>query len=574
MAKKFQATTELIHQLYKRSWEFARSKAQLRLFVFNLAKYGWAVGRTFPLRLAQKNKVLVEFDPKDPKKSKYETKEVIEFNDVMRENLDPRNVWIDDMAKPNNDRSINDWSYRKVFTMEGAKKEFSKYPFWKFVQAAGTTTEVLDPKHGNTKVLKDENLVEAYFYENLDRDLLYVEFGGVPIIVEPLPISSANGAKKLSLWQTYWNLRHAESPYGVGIYEAIRHDQALLDRIRNMTIDQLTMSIYKMFFYQGTQQLTDTGVIKIQPGVGKQVLDPKGINWLNIPGPGKDAYEGIEMFRKDIDEASGITPTLMGEVTGKTAFEIAQAKESALKRLKDPLGNILEALNTEGYITVALMQLMYSIPEIHVISDPELIEAYLKETGGDDELFDRNENGDFVAKIVPEFPLNLEEDEQKNLIETEKTRFFRIKPRFLQWEGIINIKAQSILTPSKQVDKALELEMWNLLIPLLVQPPQIYKKAAESIAKLYEKDPKDILPDSWLEETPQTPQEQQLLAQEGQQGGQVPEGQPGQIPGGQPAQPAQADRVVPNNQPSANPQSLIQRVSQRLTAPFRGGGAA
>ena len=59
LTKKFQATTELIRQLYQRSWEYDRSKEQLKLFVFNLAKYGWAVARTYPLRIERKVKVLV-----------------------------------------------------------------------------------------------------------------------------------------------------------------------------------------------------------------------------------------------------------------------------------------------------------------------------------------------------------------------------------------------------------------------------------------------------------------------------------------------------------------------------------
>jgi hypothetical protein len=247
-----------------------------------------------------------------------------------------------------------------------------------------------------------------------------------------------------------------------------------------MTIDQLTLSIYKMFFYQGTQSLTETGDIKITPGAGKQVLDPKNINWLQIPGPGAEAWQGLEIFKKDLDEASGITDPLLGNITGKTAFEIAQAKEAALKRLKNPLENITDALDTEAYITVALAQLLYSIPEVYEIADQTLIEDYLKEVDSDPQLYERDvrtneETGEttdvFRAKVFPEFPLNLDKDEQGNLIETNETRFFRVKPGSLSWEGVINIKSQSVLTPSKQIDKALNLEMFNMLIPLIAPRP-------------------------------------------------------------------------------------------------------
>ena len=75
-SKKFESTTELMRQLYRRSWEVARSKQQLKLFTFNLAKYGWACARTYPLHISRKVKNLIEFDQENPDKSEYEEKEV------------------------------------------------------------------------------------------------------------------------------------------------------------------------------------------------------------------------------------------------------------------------------------------------------------------------------------------------------------------------------------------------------------------------------------------------------------------------------------------------------------------
>ena len=552
-SKKYESVAILMKQLYERSWEFAKSKGQLKLFLHNCAKYGWAIARTYPLRITRKVQVLKRFDSEEPEESEYEEKEVVEYNDIMRENIDPRNAWIDDMAKPNNAQSIRDWTWRKVYPMDAFQEEFGKYKRSKFVKAGGNVDETINVV-GTQNEKKDEDLVEVLFYENRLKDLYMVIANGIPVLIEPLQCSDTRGLKKLSCWQAYWNLRHAESVYGIGIYESIRYEQALLDRIRNMTIDQLTMSIYKMFFYQGTQSLTETGDILIKPGVGKQVLDPKNVNWLEIPGPGREAWEGLAVFKQDLDEASGITDPLIGQVTGKTAFELAQAKESALKRLKTPLDNVLDALNTEGYITVSLIQLLYSIPETYKISDPDLIDKYLKEVEGDPELWQRDDEGNFEAKLYPEFPLNMDKDEKGNLMETNDTRFFRVRPKFLAWEGIINIKSQSLLTPSKQIDKALDLEMYNILIPLFVEPPEIYKKVGEAICKLYDKDPKDILPEIWLQDPQENqslfvPQEQVMQEQMAQQAPQKPAG-------GSPLQ-------------AANPQSLIGKISSRLSKPVR-----
>ena len=592
--KKFQATTEIIKQLYNRSWEVAKSKNQLKLFVFNLAKYGWAAARTYPFRIERKVKVLTRYNPEDPEKSEYEDKTIIEYNDIMRENLDVRNTWIDDMARPSNAFSLNDWCYRKVYDFDAAELEFSKYNRWKLVEAGGNTQEVIDKQEKQSSKDKDQNsrqLVEIIFYENRSKDLYMVLANGVPIIIEPLPIADSKGLKKLSIWQAYWNLRHSESPYGIGIYESIRYDQSILDRIRNMTIDQLTLSIYKMFFFQGTASLTETGDIKIQPGVGKQVLDPKNVNWLDVPGPGQDAFLGIEMFRKDVDEASGITDPLLGQVTGKTAFEIAQAKESALKRLKNPLENILEALNEEGALTIALMQLLYSIPETYEITDPRLIEDYLKEIGGDPDLYSRDplqgDDGEpqldtlgqpqttFTAKVFPEFPLNLDKDEKGNLIETKDTKFFRTKPGALAWEGSVHIKSQSLLSPSKQVEKALDIEMYNLLIPLMQSIAQerdmkiqmgmpvdvdtlTNGKVVKNIVKLYDKDARDIFPDDWL-----TPPQQPLFLPMGSPGAPNPlQALQGEAP--------QAQKAVSNTQPPVSQQGIVGKIMNRLSTPFRG----
>lgn len=576
---KFQATSELIKQLYNRSWDFAKSKSQLKLFVYNLAKYGWAAGRTYPLRITRKVRVVTEYNEENPEQSVYEEKEVVVYNDLIRENLDVRNTWIDDGAKPNNAYSIKDWAWRKVYDWDVFQEEFSKWKRTKLVTPGGVLDEVVSNTSVNntTTPQRSDKKVEVYFYENVLKDLFVVIANGVPVILDPLPISDNQGNKKLSLWQTLWNLRHSQSPYGIGIYEAVRYDNAMLDRFRNMTVDQITLSIYKMFFYQGTGALTETGNITIEPGVGKQVLDPKNMQFLDVPGPGKDSYQGIDMLQKDVDSSSGITDPLSGEITGKTAFELAQAKESALKRMKDPLDNILEALNNEGYITISLIQLLYSIPETYEISDPKLIEDYLNEIQSDPDLYDRTEEDQFIAKVYPEFPLNLEKDEAGNMIETQDTRFFRIKPKLLQWEGIINIKSQSLLTPSKQIDRALNLEMYNAINPYItsIDPmaPQKYGKIVKSIIKDYDKDPREILPDIWISD--QQPQPAPGLPQSSHEPGAgtgaqpliVPADQTGQ-PGAQPGQPPETPQTGPSPVPAAavsnNPASLVGSVMNKI----------
>src|ERR1035437_333758 len=48
LLKRYQATTDMAYALWKRNWQISGSKDKLKLTVFNLFKYGWAVQRTYP----------------------------------------------------------------------------------------------------------------------------------------------------------------------------------------------------------------------------------------------------------------------------------------------------------------------------------------------------------------------------------------------------------------------------------------------------------------------------------------------------------------------------------------------
>ena len=560
-SSRYEYNTFLIKNLYQKNWELAKSKQQLKLFIFNLFKYGWAIGRTFPKYDKRSVRVLKEYNPEDQSKSVYEKKEAVIYNDVFRENLDPRNAWIDDMAKPHRPDTLNDWAFRKVYSIEALKREFPKAA----IIQGGNVEDVINVGQKITRQKK--GLAEVFFYENLEDDSFVVIEAGNPIHIGPLVTSDVEGRKRLSCWQTYLFLRHAETPIGIGFWEASRFEAGLLDVIRNMTVDQLVLSIGKFFLYRGTEALKEGGQIRVEPGIGKKVLDPKGITWVETPGPGVEAWKGIEVFKDSVDEVTGITKTLSGEVTGKTAFEVAQAKESALKRLRVPLDNIADALEDEAYITIDLIESLYSIPEVIKIAEPDLVESYLKEIQGDAELYERNEEGEFSAKVFREVQMGLDTDKAGNFIENDKNKFFRLKPKTLKWEGIIDVKPQSVLVVSKELEKAMDLEFTNLLVPLMHDDPRIVKKVAIEICKRYEKDPQKWLPDFWFqEEEGQEKEEQPLIVpMEGEQsakGGEFP------LPS-----PPPMERAVSTTTMSRNPRNMAQRAMGQIrkAVPFLGG---
>ena len=120
---------------------------------------------------------------------------------------------------------------------------------------------------------------------------------------------------------------------------------------------------------------------RIVPGKFENLPPGGDIDWLEVPGPGKEAWEGLRALKAIIDDNSGITPTLSGEVTqGKTLGEILHAKESALKRLRTPIENLAYAIEQDAYISLSWMAQIYSTPEVREFVNPEDIADYEKES--------------------------------------------------------------------------------------------------------------------------------------------------------------------------------------------------
>lgn len=492
-AKRYEKNTNLVENLYHRSWETAKSKSTLlKPFVLNMGKYGIGVGRTFPLKLTR--------TLRNGNKFTY-------YDDIFRENLSPWNVWFDDAAVVGNPMSCNDVVYYKDYSWDKFVEQFGHLPNFKYVKPK---KQVLNQE---TRKLEDPNeeqigkyQIRVWFYENLSRDWFYVQTDeGIPLVDDEIPKVDRN--KKLSIWSAPWTLRNDKDLEGIGIYEAMRNDHKLHTKIRGMTMDQLVLSIYKEFFYSGTDTMETDGQMKTAPGRGRQVADPQNIRWNEVPGPGQDAYKGLEYQEQKIEDATGVTKQLQGEVTGKTAFETSQATEAALKRLKTPLENITDALEIDAYLSIGIMEDLYSIPKIKLIAEDRYIEPFeLEQLTNEDNQYGAPGEGPEVEEQYKEMPLKVERGQDGKIQKTKENNFFELRPDDVTWEGMINIKAQSIVANSELLERVSTVEMANLLIPMFQMPPEIALKPAKEILKTYDKDPEDWLPDTWLQPQQEQPQ--------------------------------------------------------------------
>jgi len=238
-AKKYVNNTTLIEDLYKQTWITGHSKsALLKPFVFNQAKYGLGVGRTYPLKVKRTVEDLVKYNPDG--KNTYKDVEQVYYDDVFRESLSPWQCWFDDAGVVGNTLSYNDNMWYKDYSWSRFTSVFGHLPNFSYVVP---TQQVLTIEEQNDKSeIKDKGLskfqVRVWFYENLELDRLIVETSdGIVLINEPLPQRPKN--KHLSLYGAPWTLRNDKSIEGIGVYEAMRGDHKLHTKIRQMTMDQL-----------------------------------------------------------------------------------------------------------------------------------------------------------------------------------------------------------------------------------------------------------------------------------------------------------------------------------------------
>jgi len=509
---KYKRSTQLAYSLWKRSWNIGRAKHQLKLFVFDLAKYGWAVGHTYPRVVKRKGQILTELDLNNPENNKYKERDIVEFNDIYREKLDPYRTWIDDMTNLTDPFSTDDWYYEKDYSKDTFDREFGDYSNSDLIKSSSPELSKNDDinTNPNEETNKRTDLITVGFYESKNKDLyaIWIPRQKVVLYHSPLP----NDDKKLSCWWTYWNERDPRTPYGIGLYEMIKHDKVLYDRMMNMSVDQLVMAIYPMLFFSGANRQPGDGTLMISPGLLKEKLPGTTIEQIKIDFD-KRGFDAVSYMAERMDENTGITPTLQGEIEGKTLGQTLHAKDAALKRLNIPLANISQALEEEAYISLSWMNQVYSTPEVLEFESMEDLLEYSKEVDKQpvSTKAEIDGNGNIkkvIADFLPVLDLDLDQDREGTPIESPDSRFFRlgvdIKTTDIKWEGRINVQPQSILSPSIELDRQRKLELYNIVTPIVQLMAQSMAQGQPQMALALYKPTEQILevqdekPENWL----------------------------------------------------------------------------
>lgn len=519
LLKKFEKTTDLAYSLWKRNWSITHARQKLILIVFDLIKYGWAAQRTFPRIVRYPKRVLTSKDPENPENDLYTESELTWFNDIDREPLNVFRTWIDELSKPYDQFSTNEAYYEIDYSYDVAEVEFGQYENWKYVPRNSYMQRDEQERRGNRQTQNKEkrkrtDVVTIGFFESRTKDLLciYVPSAKIPLYISPLP----NDDGYLSITHTMWLLRHSSTPYGISLWEVIRQNKGLYDKMKNMTMDQLVLSIMKFGFFAGTNTNLGDGMVSIIPGQARQLTSSTGkpeVDWMEIPGPGEDSWRGIQAVSDMMDNESGINALMEGTDDNKgTLGEMQRAQESNLKRLKVPVDNIAWLIDNDAYLTLSWMSQVYSVPTIMEFATMQELQDFEKENEmTHNQLFAQPDKetggakGPFEAHYLPQLSLHLE-DNDGNLKRSKESKFFQIgtkdgqiDPKLLKWRGIFKTIPRSIIDSSQELIKQSKTEMANMLIPLLSQDPAIAARPAQQLVKISEEDPTDWLPDSFIQ---------------------------------------------------------------------------
>lgn len=503
---EYEGKTNLIKALYQRSWKIGLCKEQLKLFVFNLAKYGFAVGRTYPRK---KTRIIKDITFEDPVtgEQKYTEKEVDYPNETWFENQNIWNAWIDDMAIPGDPWSVRDWCWRQVVTVETAKGMFpeKKFKNAKYIKSSGNTLpDTSGFSSHDQKQFTSKDLVEIFYYENQESDEFDILIPGLQLLLTPAISPLPYKHKRLSCTFTHWTPRNAISIYGIGIIESLREDQETLDRVRNMSLDQLVLSIYQMFFH-GPSVNFGEGKLRTAPGKLVQVTNPNDVKPVQFSPPSNATVQWLEMLDKSMDESTGITKSLSGQFIGKTAFEAQQNKEAGLRKLKIPMSNIEYALTLEARNHIDLIQQVLATPQdVMRMIGKKKVDEYFAEAEKYPEFYyslggaTPEEEAQGIEPKTParlfrqrEVRLNLEQDQTKGFVESKTTNSFNISEDMIRWEGEIEIQPQSTIVKTVEVEQQMALDMFNVIAKL---PTTALAKAEKWLLRKYEIDPDLLMP--------------------------------------------------------------------------------
>jgi hypothetical protein len=339
------------YEMWKRTWTnpLANGLNTLQFFYQNVLGSGFGAYRVFP------------------KKIEHESKGVprILFDDIYRQAIDPRRIWIGSSV------NIYDrWSKGEcVYEIDQEKESFcEKYEDAKYFQLeyANTNTDT------EIDVNQQSDFIVIRYYEDPIKNKYMVACGNYPIYEGEMPNEEGFGHV---VWANCFS-NNPSDPYGVGLVEMMRGNIEMYNYIMGLSAEQVEAEISPLLFG------TNTGVGEMTYRRGPNVINPKGqgttIDIIKTSGNVQQSIIFADSQLQKISDNTGINDILAGSAGEGTLGATVIMKEAALSRLIIPRNNVVSCLEYDAYATWSWVRQIYSVEKVILLNNSEEVSQFIK----------------------------------------------------------------------------------------------------------------------------------------------------------------------------------------------------
>lgn len=451
------------------NWRKNKGNGELLYAILDALKLGIAVIEVGYRKIKRTIKDIKNYNPLT-EATKWEEKEIYDFDDVYFETVNPRYFWVDEGC--NTIGTAKDCIRLYVYGKEAFHAAFdSKFPKAKDVSAKAQ----VDPNQPFFKPFIGENIQEGevavYKYINKVKDVIWWFANGVLLNdpEDPIPFHH----KRLPFVEIKLAPYDKYTFYGLSLPRLVEDLQNELNTLRNMSIDQTHLNIFSPFFYSADEDL-DESIFSIEPGIGIPVTDPQSFNFFKQGQIGQDAYNMMTRFDEDIRQATGMDLRLQGLPSGGTATETVTLKETALKRINLYLRFLEEV----------------SLPDFAELWGDALQQFYFESSEKKSRKI-KNAEGNEKEEIFRSIKIPKADVSSFRTVQTVGDyHFLEVTPADIRGSFGFNTRIGTSISISKELDKQVKLQLYGIMggEPLIKR-----EKLVIDVLKSHDYDPEEYM---------------------------------------------------------------------------------
>ena len=474
----------IVAKTYEENWRANKSSRELKRVLKDAALYGIGYLRRYHKRVWR---ILHEPIDKDEEGNiVYSKRRNFLINDVVTERMSPRDVLLDPESLGPSDAKDNMLTYR--YEEAEFKRQFPKdiFPNAEFVKAGQRASFQEIDADGDrikdrqtSKDVAEKIIIEIL--ESITGDYKETWANKIFISRQILP------GHQLSISGMKWYEDRANYD-AIGMGQILELYQPLVDDVLNSSNERLRQLVRPIRVMGNDVKAADDSDWIWEAGAEFRVtgnLDE--MKWDRPPAMTDAEVKDRELLSEEIDIAVGIPKLLEGLDTSDTAFQAAQNREEALKRLSLPLGNLKDMIEDDANKAFRLFKDVYSVPEsvdILQIDSSEFVEAkqILQQDPADERFVDMGD-GTIARRRFRQMKLGLAKEMKRDtvsgegidtgkVIDSEEQEFWEMIPAHFNWEGHIEVLALSFLPVSKVIEDNKKRERAEFLLGVPTVDPE------------------------------------------------------------------------------------------------------